>query len=259
MLNKMKRLAVLAAFTLAIAGCSGATGGGAESEAEEGMEVQEPAGTGDDTVTSDETVEEPVDGQPAQEEEPATEETPPGEGVEGEASPSSVGTAGDAEFVTAGEPKEIETTIEGMPEKVTVTPYAIQEFGISYDLRTDMGEPEVDADTQTVTYATQMGDEVARIVVRIMKNTSVNDAVQAMKEQMEADGLTPGGDVEENTDAYSVPFKMANYQGDNVYAGFKVFGAGDHALVVSHSYPFEAGDGMSAVLNEMFTSLAVSE
>ncbi|WP_274366185.1 hypothetical protein [Paenibacillus thermotolerans] len=254
MVNKMKWLAVLAVFTLAVAGCSGANGGGAESGADDGTEIQEPAGTGDDTVTPEEPADDSSDVQPGQEE-PATDETP----ADGAGSSGSVGTAGNAEFVTAGEPKEIETSIEGMTEKVKVTPYAIKEFGISYDLRTDMGEPEVDADAQTVTYATQMGDEVARIVVRIMINTSVKDAVQAMKEQMEADGFTSGEGVKVITDSYSVPFNMANYQGDNVYAGFKVFGAGENALVVTHSYPFEAGDGMGAVLNEMLQSLKVSE
>jgi hypothetical protein len=248
-LKKMKRIAILAVLALAAAGCAGTGGdeGVAVNEGEGNVEqpaTQSPEGEMpvEEPSSSDENADEPVEA-PA-EEEPAEE---PGE------------PADDAAFVSAGEPKEIETTIEGMTETVSVTPYTIVAYGISYDLRTDMGAPEVDAGQRTVKYITQMGDDTAQIVVQVLENTTVNDAVAAMKDLMQSEGYGDEMPVEEIQDAYSIPFKMANYQGDGYFAGFKVFGFGDHSLVVRHRYPFEAGDGMSAVMREMLSSLTINE
>ncbi|WP_199615245.1 hypothetical protein [Paenibacillus alkalitolerans] len=247
MLQSFRWFVLLTVFTVVLAGCGATSGNGGDAgdEVESGEgSVEQPAAQtpaeetpGEEPVSDEQTVEEPVAEDESAAEEPTVE----------------------TEFVTAGEPKEIETTIEGMPEKVTVTPYTIASYGISYDMRTDMGAPEVDSDTRTVTYATQMGDDAAKITVQVLENTSVNDAVAQMKEIMASEGYGGGGAVDDNADAASLPFKAANYQADGYYAGFKVFGVGEHSLVVKHSYPFDAGDGMAAVMNEMLSSLAVKQ
>jgi hypothetical protein len=239
MLSTFKWISILSILTLALAGCAGAGAGGKD------------AANGADGAVDQPAAEAPVGN--------AGEEAAGGE-ESGEAAAEDTGApVEDAEFVTAGEPKEIETTIEGMNEKVTVIPYTIQAYQISYNLRDRFELQSSDPKAQTAVYAAKMGEAEATIEVKVLRDTSMKDAVAAMQEELKSEGFNGEAAVEDVRDATAVPYKMANYSGDGTFAGFKVFGLGEHSLVIKHKYPAEAGDGMAAIMNEMLTSLTIGK
>lgn len=228
--KKLKWAAMLAVLTLAVAGCSTSGTGEEPNEAPNQGEVQEPATA--DPTPSEEPGEEPAE-EPA--EEPSAE-TPSQElGVE------------------TGATVEIETTIEGMAENVEVTEYTIAPYGIQYQLRTLMGEPAVE--NGQVVYKTQMGDDVATVAIEVQEGVSLNDAAAAAQ-AMFADGYEAGDEPRTiGTDLNGFAGIAQGYTKDGYYHGYHVFEVDGKAVVIYRSYPFDAGDGMGAVMHEMTKSL----
>ncbi|HZG85729.1 hypothetical protein [Paenibacillus sp.] len=224
--NKRK-LALLAALALALtaAGCSGAADG------------EEPGAS-----------EQPSQESPSQEtpsQESPTEQTPEAEQPAEEQSEAALG-------VEKGASKTIDTEIEGMSEQVNVTEYTLTPYNIQFVLRTDMGEPTVE--DGKVVYKTQMGDDVATISFEVKEGMTMDDAV-AEAQQAYADGYEAQEPADIGTDLNGYSGKIQGFQKEDYFYGFHVFSVNDNALVIHHSYPAEAGDGMGAVMHEMLQSI----
>lgn len=220
-------VALLALAAVVAGGCTAAGNGNVEQPATE-TPAEESSGAGESSGS----------------EEPAAEA--PGAEEPGAEQPAASGLS-----VTTGAEVQIETSIEGMAEQVEVTEYVIEPYGIKYQLRSAMGEPAVE--NGQVVYRTQMGDDVATVAVEVWTDTALEDALKLTKEQYASDGFA-GSEVRDAS-TETLTGKVSGFQEDGYYIGYHVYALGSNAVVIHRSYPFDAGDGMAAVLNEMITSL----
>jgi len=219
--TKWKWLTAVAVLTIVLAGCADANEEGAGNA--EQPPVQET----------------PAEQEPQPAEEAPTEETP------GEAASEPLG-------VETGASKEIDTEIEGMAHQVNVTEYTLTPYGIRYELRTDMGEPTVE--NGQVVYTTQMGDDVAKITLEVKTDATLEEAA-AEAQQAFADGYEANPLEDIGTDLNSYAGKVQGFQKDGYFFGFHVFDVDGSIVVIHHSYPAEAGDGMGPVTYELLKSL----
>lgn len=244
---KMKMMLKNAAMLALAAAIASACGSGGSGEPQETPEPAPAEQNGGEEPAGKETPAEETDGegeggagQP--EEEP--EDNPDGE-------VSILPVPADL-AVEIGDVKEIETQIEGMTEKVNVVEYVLQPYGIGFSLRDAMGEPSVE-DGQAV-FRTQMGDDVATVAVGVMEGVTVEEAA-AEAEKQYAQGYEGGERQTLNPDLYPYPGIAQHYTKDGYYYGFDVVDLEGRVLVIHHSYPFDAGDGMGAVMHEMLSSI----
>jgi len=222
--NNKRKFALLAALAMALtaAGCSGA----AEQPAQETPSQETPA-------EQQPTEQQPAEQQP-EAEQPAEEQAETQLGVE------------------TGAATTIDTEVEGMAEQVNVTEYTLTPYNIQFVLRTDMGEPTVE--DGKVVYKTQMGDDLATIAFEVKEGMAMADAV-AEAQQAYADGYEAQELADIGTDLNGYPGNIQGFQKGDYFYGFHVFDVNGNALVIHHSYPAEAGDGMGAVMHEMLKSI----
>jgi hypothetical protein len=229
---KMKWLITAAALTMLISGCTAAP---SEEQANPGA-VEQPADPG--------TEEETNGAEPSGEEAPAE-----GEADEPAQETGEGGPAGDSLSVIKGETKEIDTMIEGMTEKVEVTEFTLMPYDIRYQLRSRFGEPKMENGQAVYT------DTMGTIALEVKPGVSLEDAVSQAQANY-ADGYEAGEPMDIAADVNSFPGVMQYFHKGNEAYGYKVYDIGGNALVITFSYPLEAGDGMAAVLHELETSIA---
>lgn len=240
MKNHLKKLAMLALLAAMAAACS--NGGGTD---ETPGQADPPAVEEPTPAPEDPAAENPDGEAPADDETPAEE--PADDGM-------SILPAPTVLLVETGEVKEIETQIEGSTEKVNVVEYMLQPYGIKFALRDAMGAPSVEDDQ--VVFRTQMGDDVATVAVSVKEGVDLETAV-AEAALAYADGYEAGELEDLNREWYPYPGKSQHYRKDGYYYGFDVVDVDGALLVIHHSYPFDAGDGMGAVMHEMLASVAL--
>jgi hypothetical protein len=69
------------------------------------------------------------------------------------------------------------------------------------------------------------------------------------------DGYEAAEPIDVPADAYPYAGKLQGFQKDGYFHGYHVFDVNGNALVIYHSYPYDAGDGMGAVMHEFMKSL----
>jgi hypothetical protein len=156
--------------------------------------------------------------------------------------------------MSQGDIIRITTMIEGMEEEVDVTQYRLEPFGISYVMRTDMGEPNVEA--KQITYATQIGDDVASVSLYVIADMSLDEVAGAMKDWFDQHQVNITAPVQDIVnEATSYPGKLQYGQKSLAFVGYEAYQIDDVVLLTLNRYPFEAADGMSAVIHELVSSL----
>jgi len=155
-------------------------------------------------------------------------------------------------LVELGETLEIDTEIEGSTETVTVVEYTLQPYGIKFVLRDLMGAPAVEGDQ--VVFRAPMGEHEATVAVGVRDGVTLDEAF-AEAAALYADGYEANEPETLEAGRYPYPGKSQHFRKDGYYYGFDVIDVDGRMLVIHHSYPFDAGDGMGAVLHEMLTSI----
>jgi hypothetical protein len=156
--------------------------------------------------------------------------------------------------ISQGDIIKITTMIEGMEEEVDVTQYRLEPFGINYVMRTDMGEPNVEANQ--VTYATQIGDDVASVSLFVIADMSLDEVAGTMQNWFDHQQVNITAPVQNIVnEATSYPGKLQYGQKSLAFVGYEAYQVEDVVLLTLNRYPFEAGDGMSAVIHELVSSL----
>lgn len=221
---KLKWMMTAAALAMLISGCNAAPA----EEPENPDVAEQPA----DQSGEDNTGAQPPEEEAPQEDENSAEEP----------------SAGESLSVVKGETKEIDTMIEGMTEKVEVTEFTLMPYDISYQLRSRFGEPVIE-DGQAV-YTDTMGT----IALEVQPGVALEYAAATAQAKF-ADGYEPGVQTEIPAEVNSFPGVMQYFHKDGKAYGYKVYEINGNALVITYSYPVEAGDGMAAVFNELETSI----
>jgi len=225
MRKNAKWLAMLAALAIAAAGCGAASEEDHSGHEDEGAVSEQPA--------EETPAEEPAKEEPAQEK-PAQEEPAKTLGVE------------------TGDTIEIESQIEGMSEKVKVVQYTLTPYGIQYVLRDLLSAPAVE--NGQVVHTALMGDMTATVKLEVREGMTLDEAV-AEAQKAYADGYEAAELADIGTELNSYPGKVQGFQKDEQFHGFHVFEVNGNAVVIHHSYPYDAGDGMGAILHDMLKSL----
>ncbi|WP_202077818.1 hypothetical protein [Caldalkalibacillus salinus] len=154
--------------------------------------------------------------------------------------------------VETGSTETVTRMIEGMENEVEVVNYHLTQYGISYQLDTLFGEPEVNG--QLITYTNEQG--TSEVSIEIMTDTSLDEAVEELQAQLET------GDYEEKGKLEDIPVAENGLEGKMQYVvypvrGFYAYDLADHVLVISYTFPAEAGDGMYPLLESLRQSIQV--
>ncbi|HZG76080.1 MAG TPA: hypothetical protein VEZ72_09490 [Paenibacillus sp.] len=224
MMKQTKWLAILAALAIMVAGCGAAADEGNSDQAASPPTQETPAEQPAETPT-----EEPAE--PA--EEPAKEL-----GVE------------------TGETVEIDTQIEGNAEKVKVVQYTLTPYNIGYVLRDLLSAPKVE--NGQVVHTAEMGDHTASVKLEVKEGLTFEQAVEEARSAY-ADGYEAADPADIGTELNGYKGMVQGFQKDEQFHGFHVFDVDGLPIVIHHTYPSEAGDGMGAILLELLKSLKVEK
>ncbi|TLS50973.1 hypothetical protein FE782_18180 [Paenibacillus antri] len=229
MLKQWKWLAMLAALAIAVAGCGAA---------DEGNSDQQDGGAAS---------EQPAQETPAEQPEAPAGETPTEEPAEEPAKELGVET---------GETVEIESEIEGTKEMVTVVEYTLTPYNIGYVLRDLLSAPKVE--NGQVVHTAKMGDYTASVRLEVKEGMSLDQAVEEARKSY-ADGYEASDPADIGTELNGYVGMVQGYQKDEQFHGFHVFDMDGDAVVIHHTYPYDAGDGMGAIMHDMLKSLKLEK
>ena len=245
--NLLKKMAVLALLAAVAAACANNGGTGGNAGSGDPPAAQEPAGDSGGAGTGG-------DGAGGEDADEA------GSGRDGAGGEGTGGADGDVSILPApadlkveiGQTREIETQIEGMTEKVNVIEYTLLPYGIKFALRDMMEGPEV-LDGQAV-FVREMGENLAIVTVSVAEGADL-EAAAAEAAAIYSDGFEAGEAENLDTKRYPYPGKSQHFRKEGYYYGFDVVDVNGLLLVIHHAYPFDAGDGMGAVMHEMLASI----
>jgi hypothetical protein len=227
MMKQAKWLAMLAALAIMVAGCGAATNEGNSDQ-----------GNG--------AAEQPTQETPA--EQPA--ETPTEEPAEPAEEPTKeLG-------VETGDTVEIDTQIEGNAEKVKVVQYTLTPYNIGYVLRDLLSAPKVE--NGQVVHTAKMGDYTASVKLEVKEGMTFEQAVEEARKAY-ADGYEAADPADIGTELNGYKGMVQGFQKDEQFHGFHVFDVDGLQIVIHHTYPYDAGDGMGAIMHELLKSLKVEK
>ncbi|WP_309121929.1 hypothetical protein [Paenibacillus sp.] len=232
MWKQWKWLAILAALAIAVVGCGAADEGNSDPK-DGGAASEQPA-----PETPAESPEAPAGETPTEQ---------PAEPAEQPAKELGVKT---------GETVEIESEIEGMKETVKVVEYTLTPYNISYVLRDLLSAPKVE--NGQVVHTAKMGDYTASVWLEVKEGMSLDQAVEEVRKSY-ADGYEASDPADIGTELNGYVGMVQGYQKDEQFHGFHVFDLNGDAVVIHHTYPYEAGDGMGAIMSDMLKSLKVEK
>lgn len=232
-MNRRWLPALLAAgVAMAVSGCFGASGG-AEGE---------PPGTNAPL---------PVDEQPESAEAPA----PPSEVVRAPESESESETPGaePAELsVTTGGSVALDTELEHVEAAFEGTEYTIEPYGVTFALRTGMGEPAVEE--ARVVFSSELSGEGA-ISYEVMPDTTLEEAVDRELGR----GGAFYGEFIETVSSGGLPGKHNQYEDETAFAGVFLYAFDRHALRIEYRWPIDAVDAAVRIVAETTDSVRLRE
>ncbi|GIP56725.1 hypothetical protein MKX50_10060 [Paenibacillus sp. FSL W8-0186] len=172
-------------------------------------------------------------------------------GAEDEHTPEPDTRASDAaklSVVVGGEVK-LETSLEHEIATFDGTEYTIEPFGVTFAVRTDMGEPVVEGDS--ILFSRDLSG-IATISYEVMENTSLNEAVA--RELQDHDGSFSGEFID-TTSKGELRGKHNQYKEDSVFAGVFFYEFDRHVLRIKYQCPIAAVDAMIRIVNETVDSV----
>ncbi|WHX50939.1 hypothetical protein QNH46_09980 [Paenibacillus woosongensis] len=150
--------------------------------------------------------------------------------------------------VVGGEVK-LETSLEHETATFDGTEYTIEPFGVTFAVRTDMGEPVVEGDS--IVFVRDLSGK-ATISYEVMENTSLYEAVA--REQQDHDGSFSGEFIE-TTSKGGLRGKHNQYKEDSVFSGVFFYEFDRHVLRIEYQCPIAAVDAMIRIVNETVDSV----
>ncbi|WP_027091665.1 hypothetical protein [Cohnella thermotolerans] len=151
--------------------------------------------------------------------------------------------------IVVGDDVKLETTLEHETATFDGTEYTIEPYGVTFALRTDMGEPVVEG--ERIVFSTDLLGE-ATISYEVMENTSLNEAVDKELQDHEDSFY---GEFVETTSKSGLKGKQNNFKDESVYAGVSFYEFDRHVLRIEFRSPMDAVDAMVRIVNETVDSV----
>lgn len=167
-------------------------------------------------------------------------------GVESEAAELSIVIGNNVNLETSLE--HITTTFEG-------TEYRLDPYGVSFSLRTDMGEPVIE--DEKVIFSSDLSVDmsgIATISYEVIKNVALNEVVA--KELQDHQGLFYGEFIE-TTSKGGLEGKHNQFKDDSVFSGVFFYEFDRHVLKIEYECPIGAVDAMIRIVNETVDSVNI--
>lgn len=157
--------------------------------------------------------------------------------------------------LVTGKKETVTRTVEGMQEKISVVPYTVKPYGISFKLDAAYGKPVVYADSQTVSFAKLAGKKYILVSLQFVDKTKADALTQSLNKEFAKKGYKLSGKVAVKPKG-ALAGTLVNFASPTSYAGYTLYDLKNGSfLVVRHSYPKDAGDGAGSVLNALRSSL----
>lgn len=158
--------------------------------------------------------------------------------------------------LTTGKKETVTRTVEGMKEKVSVIPYTVKPYGISFKFDASYGKPAVYTDSQTVSFCKMISKKSCiRVSLQFVDKTKADALTQSLNKEFAAKGYKKMGTVAVKP-AGALAGTLVNFASKTSYAGYTLYDLNNGSfLVVRHAYVKDAGDGAGSALNALRSSL----
>ncbi|MNJ46506.1 hypothetical protein D3C77_416370 [compost metagenome] len=151
--------------------------------------------------------------------------------------------------IVVGEDVKLETSLEHETAIFDGTEYTIEPYGVTFAVRTYMGEPVVDG--ERIIFSSDMSGK-ATISYEVMENTSLNEAVA--RELQDHEGSFSGEFIDTTSNG-GLKGKHNQYKDDTIFSGVFFYEFDRHVLRIEYRSPIAAVDAMVRIVNETVDSV----
>ncbi|MEF2969308.1 hypothetical protein V3851_26395 [Paenibacillus sp. M1] len=151
--------------------------------------------------------------------------------------------------ITVGDDVKLKTSLEHIETTFDGTEYTIEPYGVTFALRTTMGEPVVES--ERIVFSSDLSGE-ATITYEVMENTSLDEAVAKELEDYEG---TFSGKFVETVSKGGLKGKHNQYHDSTAFSGVFFYEFDRHVLRIEYRSPIAAVDAMVRIVNETMDSV----
>jgi hypothetical protein len=151
--------------------------------------------------------------------------------------------------VVIGDAVKLETTMEHETAIFDGTEYTIEPYGVTFAVRTSMGEPAVEG--KKALFTKDLSGE-ATLSYEVMENTTLDEAV-AQEMQDHEDSFF--GEFVETASLGGLKGKHNQFNDDSAFSGVILYEFDRHVLRIEYRSPINAVDAMVRIVNETMDSV----
>lgn len=155
--------------------------------------------------------------------------------------------------IVVGDDVKLETSLEFVTATFDGTEYTLEPYGVTFALRTGMGEPVVEG--ERIVFSTDLSIDltgVATITYEVIENTSLNEVVD---KELQDHKHSFYGEFIEFTSNGGLRATHNDYNDDSVYSGVFFYEFNLNVLRIEYQCPIAAVDAMVRILNETVDSV----
>jgi hypothetical protein len=155
--------------------------------------------------------------------------------------------------IVTGDDVKLETSLEHDKAVFDGREYTIEPYGVTFALRTHMGEPVVEDKKFVFSHDLSIDmSAVATMIYEVMENTSLNEAVD--KELQDHKDSFYGKFIDTVSNG-GLKGEHNQYKDDSVYSGVFFYEFDQHVLRIEYRCPIVAVDAMVRIVNETVDSV----
>ncbi|MBB6632609.1 hypothetical protein [Cohnella thailandensis] len=151
--------------------------------------------------------------------------------------------------VVVGDAVKLETTMEHETAIFDGTEYTIEPYGVTFAVRTSMGEPAIEG--KKAVFTKDLSGE-AMLSYKVIEDSTLDDAV-AQEIQDHEDSFF--GEFVETTSLGGLRGKHNQFNDDSVFSGVIFYEFDRHVLRIEYRSPINAVDAMVRIVNETMDSV----
>ncbi|WP_019636521.1 hypothetical protein [Paenibacillus fonticola] len=151
--------------------------------------------------------------------------------------------------IVVGDSVKLKTSLEHETAIFDGTEYTIQPYGVTFAVRTDMGEPVVEG--ERIVFSSDLSGK-ATLSYEVVENTSLNEAVA--KELQDHEGSFSGEFIE-TTSKGGLRGKHNQYKDESVFSGVIFYEFDQNVLRIEYRCPIAGVDAMIRIVNETVDSV----